>query len=355
MWVDLYQWYEHRDWSQLEAALELNRSEIDVLQNILGRRYDSVTIRAVPTDEEGVRAPYIVATNGDRFIDTAMMSQGELWVHYILNWLLRVTVQPGHLVLLDEPEAFLSIRALRPFIDEIARIALSKNLQIIIGTHNPEVLARFPPDHVHMCIRSTEGIRVIKPSSFLQIRDSVGLETPVQALVLVEDNFSHALLEAIIARYDVSLNRQIEIVAAGGETEVRADVRILQNARQIKSFGVLDADCSTRSLANSSDVSNDYLLLPGTESPEKELLKSAELNAPMIAGALNRTVDDLTAAIAATRSLDHQYQLPALAKSLGYPLPAVVSVLIQGWLDEPDVSSNSATLVQGIRERLGVS
>jgi predicted ATP-dependent endonuclease of OLD family len=135
---------------------------------------------------------------GSKIFDNTSMSQGELWVHYV-RWFLEHQVDKGNLALLDEPEAFLAARGHRPFIDEIARHALSRDLQIIIGTHSAEVLSRFPITNIRMCVQDGNGIRVVTPESHLKIRENIGLETPVHGLVLVEDEMAGQLLSGIFA------------------------------------------------------------------------------------------------------------------------------------------------------------
>ena len=132
---------------------------MDMLNNILGRRYDAVTVRDGHVDDE-VDMPFISARLGAKIFDNTTMSQGELWVHYI-SWFLEAAEDKGHLALIDEPESFLAAQGRREFIDYIARAALRNDRQVVIGTHSPEILSRFPLANVRMCIPGDSGTQYI--------------------------------------------------------------------------------------------------------------------------------------------------------------------------------------------------
>jgi hypothetical protein len=173
----------HRSSRQLKA--EERRS----IQNVLGRSYDRLSVHTVSTlNMEGLVAPYVTGIYQSREVDSSAMSNGELWVHYV-SWWLQDNIPEGSLALIDEPEAFLAARGQRPFIDQIAALVLRKNMQLIVGTHSPEVLARFPLENIRMCLAGSNGIEVVEPT-WVQIQDIVGMNVPVRGLVLVEDDLA---------------------------------------------------------------------------------------------------------------------------------------------------------------------
>ena len=166
--------------------------------------------------------PFISAHLGSKALDNTVMSQGELWAHYT-NWFLESESDRGHLALLDEPEAFLASQGRRPLIDNIARLALGNDRQFMIGTHSPEMLARFPLSHVRMCVPSEAGTRIVTPQSLVQVHDCVGIETPIRSLAFVEDDLAKILLSAIFARFDIALTREVEIIPVGGAGKLSTD------------------------------------------------------------------------------------------------------------------------------------
>ena len=344
-----YNWltthYKETDRSELKA------SSVRVINEILGRSYDHIQIYSTSAEDVEFYAPYVVAFRGNSRIDSSMMSQGELWVHYVLSWLLDTEANPGDLLLLDEPESFLAPRAQRPFIDEMARQALANESQLIIGTHSPEVLARFPLDNIRMCINSDDGVRVIKPSSVVQIRESIGLETAIRMVILVEDELAATLLRGLFIPVDRhrASNRRLEVVAAEGEATVIRGLEALQKLRRLNCAGVLDADQKARP-ANARGL--PVYFLPGASAPEIELTSAAGRAADVLANRLSVAPNDVRAAISACSGMDHQRWMSVIAGHLSLPEPVLVHELVQVWLLEPQISEAAAILVQSLRARL---
>ena len=214
-----------------EPERKLSAADLNALNNILGRRYDSVTVRS---------GPAIYAKLGSNTFHSDTMSQGEAWVHHI-NWFLELEKNKGHLALIDEPESFLAAQGRRAFIDQIARSALRSDRQVVIGTHSLEILSRFPLANVRMFIPGSSGIQIVTPRSLIQIHDCVGIQTPIHGIALVEDELAKRLLVAIFAQYDTALTREVEVIPAGGAPEVIGGSR-MEKTDRLSCFAILDGD-----------------------------------------------------------------------------------------------------------------
>ena len=293
--------------------------------------------------------PFVVGYLGAKRLDNTAMSQGELWVHYI-NWFLGHEGDTGDLALLDEPEAFLAAQGRRPFIDHIAKLALSNDRQILIGTHSPEMLDRFPLGNVRMCVPSESGTQIVTPRSPVEIRDCVGIETPVQALALVEDELAKLLLSAIFARFDIALSREVEIVAAGGAAEALHGQRIMGKAQRISCVAVLDGD-------QVADIPDGFqagavFFLPGQERPEDQLVRSALDSIGRISDVIGICADQISTAINSCAYLDHQYILGKIAERLGQSETTLTQVFIQVWLQGIGISREAERLAADVRNVL---
>jgi hypothetical protein len=331
-----------------EIKWEVTRADLDALRNILGRRYDRVTITSGRVDSE-LEMPSIFAHLGSKTFDNTAMSQGELWVHYI-NWFLRNEGDTGDLALLDEPEAFLAVQGRRPFIDQIAKIALRNDRQFVIGTHSPEMLARFPLTHVRMCVPSDSGIQIVTPKSLVEIHDCVGIDTPIRALALVEDNLAKLLLSAIFARFDIALGREVEIIAVGGTAEALHGQRIMGKAQRISCVAVLDGDQLTDPAAPSE--ADCVFYLPGPECPEDQLAASALHSIDLASKMTGIDADQIAIAINSCLHLDHQYILGRIAERLGYSEDFLTQIFIQLWLRRPEISREAEKLAVNVRNIL---
>ncbi|WP_436757760.1 hypothetical protein [Streptosporangium sp. V21-05] len=338
--------------SKERSIYQLSRVDLDGIRNILGRNYDQVTVNPVvisegTADTHEECCPYVIATSGDHIIDSGKMSLGEIWVHYVLNWTMTTYLEPGDLIMVDEPESFLSSMGQRPMIDEIARRTLAKEAQLLVATHSPEVLGRFPLENIRMCVRNGQKIRVITPNSRAQIRDSVGIETPVKAFVLVEDEFAKTLFQSLCGELAPWLLRELEIISAGSASEVLSGIRVFARSSQFKSFAILDGDQRDSSLAKkSSDLK--ILFLPGSQEPEDELLNNATLELEWLSEILARSVDHLLSAISDCSNLDHQYKLKFLATRLGHHEAFLIHSLIRAWLRNPQVKQEADSIIATI-------
>lgn len=334
----------------------LSKVELDALRSILGWAYDRVVVNEVPLfsaepGESEWAIPFVSARRNSVEIDTTMMSQGELWVHY-LHWFLERQAGRQSLTLIDEPETFLAVRSQRPLMDLVARSVLSNEHQVIVSTHSPEVMSRFPLENIRLCVREDGKVRVISPSSFSQVRDAIGVEPTVKAVALVEDEFAAKMLEVILSQFDYTILREVEILPVSGASEVVSGIRVFSKLRRLYCFGVLDGDQRLLGRETSSIAQLPIRYLPGDGSPEAELLKAAAGSIAHVARAMGRSNDEVSAALSSVDRLDHQYQISQFAEQMGYPLPVAVHILSRVWLRNSSVSKAARALVDDIRSNL---
>jgi hypothetical protein len=316
--------------------------ELSALRNILGRNYESAAVKTVLLDDD-LPHPYVVAKINGKNLNTTQLSLGKFWVHQVF-W-EQDRLSPGCLLLLDEPESFLSALGHRPFIDEVARRCLDRKLQLVVASHSPDVLSRFPLRDIRMCVNNAEGkILVIRPENLAQVRRSVGIEIQTKTIVLVEDHFAVNLLQTIFAQLNVPMGT-IEVIAVGGESEVIAGARLLIGLQRMHCFGVLDADQK-----NQLGGAKNLRALPGHQVPESELLTVALSKMSDVALALGRSPEALQVALHNCRSLDHQYQLQEFSENLGFSQEYVINILASVWLRSPDIRDEAMTLVSDLLE-----
>jgi hypothetical protein len=204
-------------------------AELSAMRNILGRNHESATVKTVLLDD--LFHPYVVVKINGKTLNTTQLSLGEFWVHQVF-W-EQDRLSPGCLLLLDEPESFLSALGQRPFIHEVARRCLVRKLQLVVASHSPDVLSRFRLQDIRICVKDAEGkILVVRPENLAQVRRSVGIEVQTKTLVLVEDPFAANLLQTIFAQLNVPMG-SIEVIAVGGESEVVAGARLLIGGQRI--------------------------------------------------------------------------------------------------------------------------
>ncbi|TKK83956.1 hypothetical protein FDA94_31830 [Herbidospora galbida] len=327
----------------------LSRADLNGIKNILGRHYESVVVNPVVVsgtkDSPLDYCPYVVAETPYGTVDSGKMSLGEIWVHFVLNWVMR---QEGSAFVIDEPESFLSNLGQRPFIDEMARSALASDSQFIVATHSEQILSRFPLDNIRMCVRTDGKVRVIAPTSRTQIRDAVGVDTPLRAFVLVEDDFAALLLRAMCAEIAPWVLREAEVIASGGAAEVVAALRAFRTSSRIGSIAILDGDQRQSSVTKKAAPGLFYF--PGTGDPEQELLNAVEAGGATVAKLLGRPSGDIVAALTSTAHLDHQYQLRAFSERLGLQFDFVIQMLVRLWMRKPGVRRQAQSIATALED-----
>ena len=90
---------------------------------------------------------YFVSTDSGRRIPLSKLSSGEK-NNFILFYELIFEVEPGSLVLIDEPEISLHVAWQQKFIDELDGICRLRNLQAVVATHSPDIVS----DHIDLLV-----------------------------------------------------------------------------------------------------------------------------------------------------------------------------------------------------------
>ncbi|MFE3800320.1 ATP-dependent nuclease [Nocardia tengchongensis] len=349
----------HRDSKTFEAIKECvrkySRTDLNGLRNILGRSYKSAAVYMInDMDLEGDMHVEATLKLDDRTIDTTMMSLGEIWTHWLLGW--ETAFEDQAPILIDEPESYLARRGHTALTDELIRRALELEMQIILATHSAEVLIRFPLSNIRMCTPSKNGILVSQPSDIGKIQDALGLENTLRLIILVEGNFDATLVEHLCALLDSSLIREVEIVPAGGKDAIIHTLKAVHASRRIRYVGILAGnmrdDTVMRTSIQGTEIFDRIKYLPGSESPEEELMQTAHRYGDTLAATLSRSTADIYAALNASDHLDKRYRLPRFAAALDLPSPDImVHALTQLWLRQStEAFSQAYSLISSLRK-----
>lgn len=349
-----YDYYadRHRQSTDEHIHRRYNRDDLAALRNILGRDYREVTVHALPDNvgKEPDYDPYFVATLASpphQIVTGATMSLGELWAHWLLGWKMGFDSSQQVARLVDEPESFLTLRGHRALADEMVRRSLADKTQLIVATHSLNILRRFPLSNIRLCVNQGGAIVVQPPQNAGQLRASIGLSHSIRVVVLVEDDVVQRLLTLFCGRFDPSLIREIDVVIAGGHSEIIPALKTMKRSRHIRHFGVLDGDA--RSAPKVGEVADSVGFLPGTRGPEAELAAVVERSTTRLADALSLTEWSVRSAMSICSDLDHQYWIAQFADQLGRATDVLLNELVGAWLDDPSVAREAAELVAQVR------
>ncbi|WP_329128111.1 hypothetical protein OG727_17905 [Streptomyces caniferus] len=321
-----------------------NRKDLDALRDILGMAYDEVIYIPILTDPYAPIWPYVKARRGNVWIDSYSMSHGELCVHFI-RWKLKRSTDG--IVLLDEPEANIAPRGHAALLDELARLARAAKAQVVLTTHATAFLTRVPLEWVRMCVRPSLAPVVVTPSRASDLRDTLGVENPLKAILVVEDGVAEHALRMILAAHHFPALSEVEIITAGSWTDVLTTAKALSNSRRITSVAILDGD--------QRDKESDeplVLSLPGEEPPEKVFFKYAATRPSEMARELDCSPVSINVYLAEMLGLEHHRWLTVLSSRTGQDWNYCLRVVFKIWHNDPANRERCETLTRRIENAI---
>ena len=243
---------------------ELDGAHLNEVRYVACRDYRSVRMYEL---DVGYSLPFFEVAFGASQYDSRTMGLGELSALY-LWWTLK-TVQRNSLLLLEEPEVYLSLRSQQALAALIAKYSITHKLHVLIVTHSEAVISFVPADAVVFLNRDTNGYveQALDPHPALLA--TVGIKFPLRLIVFVEDRVAKAFTEAMINWVDPSLLRSLEIHKVDGESHLSGILSYLVkvDSLQLKFVGLYDGDMRNKPLDDKIHAISNYL--PGTRSIEK--------------------------------------------------------------------------------------
>ena len=121
------------------AVLKDFRTRVELLTSFLNERF--VGKQAVPRAESGPRSEsgltFFLSDGGE--LAPAQLSSGEQQM-LVLAYEILFETPPGTLLLIDEPEISLHVLWQSTFVDDIAEMGRSRNLNFLLATHSPALI-----------------------------------------------------------------------------------------------------------------------------------------------------------------------------------------------------------------------
>ncbi len=206
------------------------------------------------------------------------MSSGE-------RTILRISKDISHLenalVLIDEVDTGLHPHTQQQAMLELQRIALRRNLQIIVASHSPVVLDSVPPEGRMFLDRDTATGQVRRAPLYRDIfQKALYGQSWDQLSVLCEDQVAEGVIRGVLDVLNVRMALRHEDVIIGrntGRDEFPSHVRTLGKFGKLADFiVVLDGDSREmenrlKAIAEEYGHSLQPLFLPGEAPPEQWL------------------------------------------------------------------------------------
>jgi hypothetical protein len=247
-------------------------------------------------------------------------------------WTLN-RVKKNAIVVIEEPETYISSRSQDAFMDLVAKSCDERGLWIIVTTHSPVVIRRLPNSHVVMLASDgAKSILIPEPRDH-QIASILGGGVSYENLLLAEDQCGKTFALALCELLDPDLRRQVVAVATGGYSRTDTVLGALPRPERwsTKIVGVYDGDVRGVARPHSHWP---VVFLPGNAAPEV-LLRNALNDAKgrqQLSLALGVSLENIAIALQAAAGRDHHDWHEEVARVLGPDKLTVTRALSKVWL-----------------------
>jgi predicted ATPase len=223
-----------------EIVKTLTQNEVDVVSEILGKKYDSIEILDHNFLKEWGFSIRFISPN--HAYSEAFAGSGETAVIVLIHKIFNCS--DGTLILLDEPEVSLhpgAQKRLRNYLLDQIKI---KKLQIVISTHSPFLLEDMPPDSIKVFSMNEQGNFHIENE---REPHEVFFELEIEKLntkkvIIVEDRLAKDITEFVLKKIGDDVFSTFEVIyLPGGASALKQKISSFCET-PFKPFIILDGD-----------------------------------------------------------------------------------------------------------------
>lgn len=310
----------------------LDDNELREVSFLTHRDYSSVRVFEVEI-ELGQIAPFFEASHGGMTYDSTHMGSGEYAALYV--WWILKNAPNGAILLMEEPETFLSSWNQESLLQYLVSIIDKKKLAAVVTTHSGHLLHWLPKQSVKFLRRSGGNCTFVKdphPTSL----EAIGIYLKPDIFVYVEDKAAQIVARNLIERFDPVFARRCQIEEVGGEAVItKALTSSADNPFGLRFIGWYDGDQEGKI---PKKVLRHSAILPGSEAIEivlRKFVTAAPVEAERAFGnsKLSEIIENL-------EGQNYHEWSHRLSKALGRDHESVLSTLLEMWLNHaPNLES----------------
>jgi predicted ATPase len=307
------------------ASRELKPEDLAEINYILKRDYRSIILYEVELDGE---APFFEVTYGDDRYDSRTMGAGEISALHI--WWKLSRAEEQSILLIEEPEAFLSHACQQTVIDFIVSECVQKRICTVISSHSAPIISSLPKNSLQFLSRGQGGLEFVGDDPPPLLLKSVGIDPPIKAVAFVEDHAAKAFCRGALERLSPTLARKVAIDVRSGEGEITKALRLTAGFDlPIRFIGIYDGD---REGDIPEDVVTTSTFLPGGRPIEeifRDLLQSKLDEFEAISGTKN-----LRAIMNSLEGANIHDWYEEIAREIGLSKSQIFPILFSLWMNE---------------------
>lgn len=244
---------------------------IEDISYLSGKSYDFCGIRELDDIEDLGTIPYFrVVVDGIEY-DSRSMGSGEHFLFYLF-WSID-SVDSGTIVIIEEPETYVSIASQLHFSDFLGKQMAKKGITVILTTHSPYILNHIKTENIRIVSRMRNLVSIDTPDEDMSAEGILGIDHGNIGTFFVEDRVASDFLTIFLEDRAPHLLKKYSIdIAVGGESAISQRLEFPYSNKIHYSFiGVYDGDMRDR--LNSNALNWKYCFLPGSVSLEEMFRK----------------------------------------------------------------------------------
>lgn len=308
----------------------LSDVELGLARFIVGRNYERIEIFEVSDSSFDGPLPYMRVHAQAVTYDTLDMGYGEIAAIYLL-WALRRAAN-GALILIEEPETFLSPRAQTALVDVIARYVKDKGIFVIMTSHSGPIAARMLNQEIVYATRAAGRVTFHNPAKTSDLVARLGLVPDRSFIFFVEDQAAEIFARALLDNFSDRLSASVEYAICGGSGNTLRAIEVIPNGlQQVAHVALLDGDQRAVELGQERRV----VFLPGDVAPESLLIQYARSKSHFELSQLMQISEaDVSRAVAHADGDELHNFFHSIARTLAIPYREVLRRVVIAWAGE---------------------
>lgn len=322
---------------QVEFGVLGAKDQVEI-KRILGREYSSIEFAELEDIVDWTTVPYFRVTRNDVVYESPDMALGELSI-LTLFWVIAQGNEP-RVVLLEEPENFLTPQAQRYVCDYLAYTAVKRNDWYLISTHSEHIVESVGLHSTQVLVEGDvdSPVTVKSPRHSFEYLQHLGLSPRKKGIVLVEDTAAKVAIDTACHHFGSFIKQDYEVIKIGGTSEITALLKNFPKGSEFSMFGLFDGNERSK-ISLPDDIS--YSFLPSNYCPEEALRILVSESPNAFLSFLGTTPDRLRAALSVATGEDPHDWLESLSANMDMNYPECLKALCRGWVasNEEDFAS----------------
>ena len=307
--------------------------DIAELNSIVGKRYRSCIIRELEDMDVSENIPYCKVFMDGVEYDSRSMGSGEHFLIYL--FLCIKNIEKGSILIIEEPETYISIASQLHFIDYLAKQMAEKGITVILTTHSPYILKQIKNDNIRIVNRVRNSVSIMVPNGNNSAENILGMDSANKGTFFVEDRVACDFLSVFLEDCAPYLLREYSIDIASGESAISERLHFPNNENIKYNFvGVYDGDMRHR--LSTDNLNWPHCFLPGDKPLEILFQDFAEQEGGIekLSNYLHKDKDEIFSYISTLEGMEYHDWFEELRKLIGVDGKALVRAFYVSMKDE---------------------